>query len=50
MVLSAGAGMMVWRDCSAAVIVVLDAAAAGSVAAAAAVEVRPGLLLAYPWP
>jgi hypothetical protein len=28
---------------------VLDAAAAGSVAAAA-VEVRPGLLLAYPWP
>lgn len=49
MVLSAGAGMMVWRDCSAAVIV-LDAAAAGSVAAAAAVEVRPGLLLAYPWP
>lgn len=48
MVLSAGAGMMVWRDCSAAVIVVLDAAVAGSVAAA--VEVRPGLLLAYPWP
>ncbi len=46
MVVSAGAGMMVWRDCSAAVIVVLDAAAGGSVAA---VEVRPGLLLAYPW-